>query len=364
MDGLNAIPPFGDDEYYRLRPSLAMARPQDRSRQGADRAIDLDGFFGMHSALSPLEGAFKSGELAVVHAVGSGDQTRSHFEAMSAMERGISGGTAGAVGGWLARYLRQTSRSTDTALRAVALSGTLPDSLLGATQAVNLYHVDEYNLNGSLDYRNQLESLYALGSDAVSSAGRGSLAALRKLDQISVKTYRPADGATYPDSELGAGFKQIAALLKGGVGLEIACLERGGWDTHVTQGAGTGWLASQLDDVAKSMAAFQRDMGAGMKRVTVVAMTEFGRRAYENTGLGTDHGRGSCLFLLGGGVQGGKVYAQWPGLAKDQLEAPGDLRVTTDYRDVLGEVLLKRSRLSALGDVFPGHALKPAGVMG
>lgn len=362
MDGLNAVAPYAEEDYYRLRPTLALARPNDRTRAQSDRVIDLDGFFGLHSALQPLAPIFERGELGIVHAVGSGDQTRSHFEAMSAMERGLSGGTAGTSGGWLARYLQATAREGDTPMRAVSLTSTTPDSLLGATHAVNLYNVAEYRLDGEYGFRQKLAAMYGEGEDAISIAGRDTLDVLKKLDKLDPRAYAPSSGATYPDSELGQGLKQTAMLLKNGVGLEVACLDRGGWDTHVTQGAGTGWLASQLDDVGKSMAAFAADMGAGMKRTTVIAMTEFGRRVYENTGLGTDHGRGSCLFAMGGGVVGGKVHAKWPGLKEEQLEGPGDLRVTTDYRDVLGEALLKRSRLQEIGNVFLGHEPKPVGV--
>ncbi len=354
MDGLNAVVPYADEEYYRLRPSLGIGAPISKTAI-ADRALDLDGFFGFHPVLKPMKPLFEDRKLAVVHAIGSGDQTRSHFEAMNVMERGLASDTRGSMGGWLARYLKSTESASDSPMRAVALTSVLPDSLLGATHAVNFSNLNEYQLDAPLDVRSDLAQMYSKGNDAVSLAGMDTLHVLRKLERLDPQSYKPNGIAAYPDTELGNGFKQVAMLIKNNVGLEVACLDRGGWDTHVAQGAGTGLLASQLDDVAKSMAAFAGDMGSEMSQVTVIAMTEFGRRASENTGLGTDHGRGSCMFLLGGGVKGGKIYGNWPGLKEDQLEGPGDLRVTTDYRDVLSEVLLKRMSLIDQRDIFPGH---------
>ncbi len=354
MDGLNAVVPYADEEYYRLRPSLGIGAPNSKTAI-ADRAIDLDGFFGFHPVLKPMLPLFEDRRLAIVHAVGSGDQTRSHFEAMNVMERGLASDTRGSMGGWLARYLKATESDSDSPMRAVALTSVLPDSLLGATHAVNFSNLNEYRLDAPLDVRSDLAQMYSKGKDAVSLAGIDTLNVLRKLEKLNPQSYKPNGTAAYPDTELGNGFKQVAMLIKNDVGLEVACLDRGGWDTHVAQGAGTGLLASHLDDVAKSLAAFAADMGKELGRVTVVVMTEFGRRTEENTGLGTDHGRGSCMFVLGGGVKGGKVYGDWPGLKENQLEGPGDLRVTTDYRDVLSEVLLKRMSLIDQGEIFPGH---------
>ncbi len=281
---------------------------------------------------------------------------------MNVMERGLAADTRSSMGGWLARYLKATEGDGDSPMRAVALTSVLPDSLLGATHAVNFANLDEYKLDAPLDVRHDLAKMYSKGNDAVSRAGTDTLNVLRKLERLNPQSYKPNGNANYPDTELGNGFKQVAMLIKNDVGLEVACLDRGGWDTHVAQGAGTGLLASQLDDVAKSMAAFATDMGTEMNRVTVVAMTEFGRRAAENTGLGTDHGRGSCMFLLGGGVKGGKVYGDWPGLKTEQLEGPGDLRVTTDYRDVLAELLASRTGIDQSANIFLGHSAQSTGV--
>jgi uncharacterized protein (DUF1501 family) len=364
MDGLSLVVPHGEDTYYTLRPTLALAKPGD-NRTGKDfRALDLDGFFGLHPAMSPLYPAYQEGTLAAVHAIGSGDTTRSHFEAMATMERGARDNMSDGTGGWLARHLRATPAQSASPLRAVALTSMLPDILRGATGAPALSSLSEYRLNTppAFDAKQvevTLAELYK-GNDAVSVAGRETMTAINALRRVSPDTYQPASGAKYPDSELGRGLKQTACLIKARVGLEVACLDRGGWDTHVGQGTTSGYLALQFKDVAQSLAAFMTDLGkTEQKRVTVVVMTEFGRRASENSGLGTDHGRASSWLLMGGGIRGNRVYGTWPGLKPEQLEEPGDVRVTTDYRVVLAEVLAKRRNRTgnagpnALAPVFP-----------
>lgn len=356
-DGLNVVAPYGDDGYYRLRPSLALPKP---TSSAADRTLDLDGFFAFHPVLAPIYPQFKEGKLAVLHAVGSNDHTRSHFEAMSAMERGLPQASTGAASGWLARYLTASRTDRDSPLRAVALGPILPDSLRGGGTGNAVRSVADYRLNADSRFERLLKLAYAGGDDEAVQAGRDTLKILDALNKLDPKGYR---AGTYPQTELGEGLKQTALLAKAGVGLEVACLDKGGWDTHVAQGGTTGWLASQLDDVAKSLAGFVADMGERMARTTVVVMTEFGRRAYENTGLGTDHGRASFMFLMGGGVKGGKVYADWPGLAEHKLEEQGDLRVTTDYRNVLAEVLERRMALQDSQAVFEGLNPKSVGAL-
>lgn len=357
MDGLNAVPPYGEDAYHRLRPNLALSGPKG----SGDRAIDLDGFFGLHPSLGPLLPLYQDGRLGIIHAVGSGDQTRSHFEAMSAMERGLPNASSGAASGWLARYLSATQTESDSPLRAVALGPMLPDSLRGGLAGNAIRSVADFRLGGSEDRASRFERLlklaYAEGEDEAKRAGRDTLLVLESLKKVELEK---TGAFGYPQSELGEGLRQVALLAKAGVGLEVATLDKGGFDTHVAQGVGTGWLAGLLDDVAKSLVAFEKDMGERMKRTTVVVMTEFGRRAYENTPLGTDHGRGSAMFLLGGSVQGGKVHGKWPGLEKDQLEDEGDLRVTTDYRNVLAEILDRRMAYPGSTELFEG--LRPENV--
>ncbi len=373
-DGLNIVPPHGDDGYYRLRPSLALSKPGDKSALKGVRAIDLNGFHGLHPSLAPLYPLYQSGELALVHAVGSGDQTRSHFEAMATMERGLAqdGGTAS---GWLARYLNSTSGETESPLRAVAVSDTLPDSLRGATNASAFSSLSSFRLavpTGSdgkqfhaaneASVTSALRAMYGSekpNSDAVLRSGEETLAALDAVKNLDPEHYRAENGARYHDSELAGGFRQAACMIKGNVGLEIACLDMGGWDTHVAQGRDSGWQPARLADLGQSLRAFADDLGGYKSKVTTVVMTEFGRRAYENSGLGTDHGRASCMFVWGGVVAGGKVITDWPGMSEHQLDGPGDLRVTTDYRDILGEIVQKQMRPHNISDIFPDFTLTP-----
>jgi uncharacterized protein (DUF1501 family) len=356
MDGLSMIVPHGDDGYHKARPSIGLGVP----KRGAVR--DLDGFFGLHPALAPLEGLYKDGALAPIHAIGSLDQSRSHFEAMALMERGAASDPAAIPSGWLARHLQASPTKHASPLRAVAFDTTLPDILRGATNASTIRSLEDIKL-AKPSLHGALARLYAHGDDPVQVAGRETLAVLRTLDKLDPARYRPENGALYPDSALGKGLQQTALLIKADVGVEVACLDRGGWDTHVAQGGATGWLSTQLDDVARSLAAFAADLGRSLDGVTVVVMTEFGRRVAENSGLGTDHGRASSWLLLGGGVSGGRVFARWPGCAPDKLEAPGDLKVTTDYRDVLSELVTKR--LGGDGRaLFPGAPGQGLGAFG
>ena len=357
VDGLNVIVPYGEDAYYRARPTLAIARPNDASAKKEDRAIDLNGFFGAHPSLTPLVPLYQNGELAFVHAIGSMDESHSHFEAMNCMERGLATSGAGDPSGWLARHL-MSSNGSGSAMRAVAIGGTMPDSLRGAPSALALDSLDDFQLNGDSSFRKALDGLYENGNDPLTSAGRQTLKALDAIHSI------PADDKKrYPGEELAQGLRQVAQLIKSGVGLEVACLEKTGWDTHVAQGAGTGILGSQLSDLSKALAAFANDLGPEMKNVTVVAQTEFGRRVQENDGFGTDHGHGSFMLLMGGGVRPG-VHTKWPGLSDEQLSGPGDLQVTTDYRNVLADVLEKRLQNGSASRVFPNLVRAPSMVLG
>lgn len=363
-DGLNTVVPYGEDAYHRLRPTLGLASPRGGSGSAAERVLDLDGFFGFNPALAPLLPLYKDGQLAVLHAVGSNDHTRSHFEAMSAMERGLPQVSAGVSSGWLARHLESCRTDQVVPLRAVALGATMPDSLRGATDALAMESLADFRLDADADINVALRTLYKKGNDTLTEAGRETLHVLDTLNRLDPKSYKPSHGAVYPKSDLGSALEQVAFLNRAEVGLEIAALDKGGWDTHVAQGVSTGLLSGQLDDLGKSLAAFARDLGPEMANVTVVVQTEFGRRAGENSGLGTDHGRASMMFLMGGGVKGGKVYSKWPGLEAHQLEEPGDLKVTADYRDVLAEVLTKRTAGSDVAAVFPGLEHQAVGCIG
>jgi uncharacterized protein (DUF1501 family) len=354
LDGLSAVAPYAEDSYYRARPTLALRRPNDSSASQADRALDLNGFFGLHPALSALMPLYEGGHLAFIHAIGSMDTSHSHFEAMNAMERGLAKSGAGEPSGWLARHL-MSSPSSASALRAISIGDTMPDSLRGASSALSLDSLSDFQLNGDAAFRTALDGLYAKGDDPLTSAGRQTLKALDAINKMPEQSI-----SSYPDTGLGRGLRQVAQLIKAGVGLEIACLDKTGWDTHVAQGTGTGILAANLQEVGDALAAFSRDMGSRLDRVTVIAQTEFGRRLRENDGFGTDHGHGSIMFLLGGGVRGG-IHAKWPGLEQDLLSGPGDLQVTTDYRNVMAEVLAKRLGNTNAAHVFPGFNASPLG---
>lgn len=365
-DGLNLVAPYFEDGYHRARPALALKSP--RATGTGARALDLDGRFGTHPALAPLHALFHEGRLGIVHACGSGDQSRSHFEAMSAMERGLPQQDTGVASGWIARHLATTQGNSKSPLRAVAFSSVMPDSLRGATDATALNSLADFRITmpdgaGDSDFREALKDLYGTGKDAVAEAGRETLAVLDTLNRIDPARYAPANGAAYPQGDFGKGLKQVACLIKGEVGLEVVCLDHRGpylWDTHVVQDT---VFSAQAGDLANGIAAFVRDLGSEMNRVTLVAMTEFGRRLHENTGLGTDHGRGGVLLVTGGGTVGGKVHGAWPGLEEKDLEGPGDLRVVNDYRNLLAEIVQKRLHNDRLSEVFPDLRPAPMGVV-
>lgn len=353
-DGLNIVVPYGEDAYYRSRPSLGIPKGQ---------LLDLGGGFGMHPNMPALHRLYKEEKLGLVHAVGSQDRTRSHFEAMSAMERGVATNSAGEGGGWLARYLGASQAEGDSPLRAVAIGGLMPDSLRGATNALAIAELSEFRIVADKEesFRRALRELYGSGRDAMSQAGRETLTVLEALNRLDPGAYRPSGGATYPESELGSGLRQVAMLIKAEVGLEVACVDRGGWDTHVAQGSTEGWLAGNVLDVSESLDAFVKDLGSAMNGVTVVVQTEFGRRLRENSALGTDHGRASVFMALGAGIAGGKIHGRWPGLEAADLDDIGDLEVANDYRDLLAEIL-GLVRMADPSVVFPGHKVKTQGI--
>jgi uncharacterized protein (DUF1501 family) len=342
-DGLNLVVPAFEEDYYRLRPTLALRK-----------TLPLDDRFGLHPALEPLHGLYRDGRLAIVHAVGSDDDTRSHFEAQDLMER-AGRPEGGVAGGWLARHLR-TKPGSRGAVSAVAIGPTLPESLRGAPGACALESIEQVALpEASPAWTGALEALYLADGSGPGRAGR---ATFRLLERIT----RAKDAARpegYPPTGFGGALREVARLLKADAGLEAACVDLGGWDTHFGQAAGFESLAGEL---AGGLAAFVRDLGTRMERTTVVVMTEFGRRSYENATFGTDHGRASVMFALGGPVRGGRVIADWPGLGEGLLEGPGDLAVTIDYRDVLAELVEKALGNPRAAEVFPGHVFRSRGL--
>lgn len=350
-DGLNLVVPLGDKEYFAARPTLAIAEP----KTGKDNtAIALDNFFGLHPKLAPLKEIYDAGALAIVHAVGSPDPTHSHFDAMDFMERGTPGEKTIPTG-WIGRHLQVMVSQNQSPFRAVGMGTLLQQSLRGPVPATTLQSIADFHLQGDQKkiaaFQEALASLYS-GDGWLETQGQLTLQTMRDLAKLAASTYTPANGAKYPDTPFGKGLANVAQLIKAQVGLEVACVDIGGWDTHVQQDTQMPVL---IDEFAQALAAFYTDLQDQMKQITLVTMTEFGRRVQENSGRGTDHGHGSVMFVMGGGVNGGKVYGDWPGLSREKLYGPGDLAITTDFRDVLGEIVQKRLRNSNLATVFPNY---------
>ena len=342
-DGLSLVAPLQDDGYYRARPRIAVSKAE---------AVKLDGFFGLNPLLKDLAPAYSDGVLAIVHAVGSEDSTRSHFEAQDLMEHGGE-----VAGGWLGRFLRYRPNLSAGALSAIAFGRAVPECLRGAPAATVLRSLDEFSLGTkAAPIQKELESLYQREGGVLGAAGRDTLDALRRIERLRATPYQPTGGAEYAKDDFGQGMQQVARLIKARVGLEAASIDLGGWDSHLNQGTIIDPLMGRL---GRGLGAFYRDLGAAMSSTTVVVMTEFGRRVTENSAFGTDHGRGSVMFVLGGGVKGGRVLGDWPTLKPEILEGPGDLPVTTNYRNVLAAVLKKHSADADLARVFPEFTLEP-----
>lgn len=360
-DGLNMIVPFGEDRYYDLRPNLAVGRPDDS--RAAAKAVDLDGFFGLHPALSPLKPIYDEGDLLAVQAVGSPHGSRSHFEAMAYMERGVLD-TGGDYSGWLARHLLTLDTGNTSPLRALAISDMVPASL-GGSEAIPVPSLDDYQLAtaGNADaLKEALQALYHDPGDLLTGSAQRTTEAINLIRGVS-ENYAPAAGVSYGDTDFGLGLQAVARLIKADVGVEVASVDLGGWDTHAVQGTEEGLQPGLMTELSGALIAFYEDLGDAMQNVSVVIMTEFGRRARENAARGTDHGYGSMMLLLGGGVNGGQVYSAWPGLAEEQLAGPGDLDITTDYRDVLAELVVSRLNNPQPQAVFPGYAPNELGLL-
>jgi uncharacterized protein (DUF1501 family) len=346
MDGLNVVIPFKDRAYYTLRPSIAVKEPA----AGEERAIDLDGYFALHPALAPLKAIYDEGQLAIVHAAGSPDNTRSHFDAQDYMEIGTPG-IKSTPDGWLNRYLSD-KQGKDSPFRGVALTPQTPRILAGAMPTLTLSSIEEFRLRNQAA-ASALQRLYANAADPLFRQGGNSLfEAMARLRSVEAKI--PPSSASYPNGRFGTGLKQIARLIKAEVGMEIAFTEIEGWDTHVAQGGATGQLANRLKELGEGLAAFCQDLGDRMNDVVLVTLSEFGRTARENGNGGTDHGHANVMFVLGGQVRGGKVYGRWPGLAPEILYEGRDLALTTDYRTVCGEVLGRHLAQRELNNIFPG----------
>lgn len=353
-DGLNTVIPYTEPNYYRLRPSIAIPKPR---RGSAETALDLDGFFALHPSLEPLLPLFQQRQLAIVHATGSPDGTRSHFDAQDYMESGTPG-VKSTQDGWLNRHLQVVEEAQATPFRGVAMGQSLPRALQGEASALALSDISQFQvLSPSPAAAGGFEAIYAQTVDhALRGTGQETFEAIDMLRKNDPRRFRPADGAQYPRGRFGQSLMQVAQMIKAGVGVEVAFVDSQGWDHHTNEGAVQGQLANLLRDLGQGLAAFHRDMGARMDDITLVTMSEFGRTAHENGNRGTDHGHANCMFILGGGVAGGKVYGKWPGLEREQLYQGRDLALTTDFRTVLAEIIERKLGNGDMKSVFPGFA--------
>jgi uncharacterized protein (DUF1501 family) len=364
VDGLNMIVPYGEGNYYDLRPSIAIPKP----KSGNDAAaIDLDGFFGLHPSMRSLQPFWNAKQLAIVHACGSPDNTRSHFDAQDYMESATPG-VKSTQAGWLNRYLQSKPDAKASVFRAVSMTQTMPRVFQGSAPTVSMANLNDFNIRAgrsSANVQNGFEAMYQQQmSDSLGETGKETFEAVNYLKQVNPNKHRPQNGAQYPRSPFGNSLLQIAQLIKSDIGLEVAFTDLGGWDTHVNQGNSQGQLANRLQDFASGIAALATDLGQKMDDVVILTMSEFGRTVRENGNRGTDHGHANAMLILGGGVKGGKVYGDWPGLKNDKLYEGRDLALTTDFRDVFGEVASRHLGTRNLNVLFPDYALKESNFRG
>ncbi|MEJ7863392.1 MAG: DUF1501 domain-containing protein [Pyrinomonadaceae bacterium] len=358
VDGLNMIVPHGESEYYNLRRTIAVAKPNQ-----ADGALNLDGFFGLHPSLKPLEKFWQSKQMAIVHSTGSPDNTRSHFDAQDYMESGTPGVKA-TRDGWLNRVLQTKKSEHDSPFRAVALNGQIPRTLVGRAPTIAMTNLSDFAINAGV-YTNAVQGGFEgvwqqNAQSGLGETGKETFAAVNFLKKANPAQYKAENGAQYPNSQLGRSLLQIAQLIKAGVGLEVAFAEVGGWDTHSNQGGSRGQLANLLRDFGQSIAALATDLGKQMDDVVILTMSEFGRTARENGTRGTDHGHANAMLVLGNSVKGGKVYGDWKGLGESELNEGRDLAVTTDFRDVFGEISYKHLGNKNLDKIFPKYSPSPS----
>jgi len=356
VDGLNMVVPFGESNYYDLRPSIAIPKP---SGTNTEAAINLDGFFGLHPSFNSFKPLWDSKRLAIVHAAGSPDNTRSHFDAQDYMESATPGLKA-TSDGWLNRYLQSKRDDTKSLFRAVSFTQTMPRVLQGRAPAIAVANLADFTIRAgqsSANVQGGFEAIYAKNTgDTLAGMGRETFEAVNYLKKVNPAQYQPENGAQYPRTPFGNSLLQIAQLIKAGVGLEVAFTDIGGWDTHVNEGNSRGQLGNLLLQFSSAIAAFYQDLGQRMDDVVLLTMSEFGRTVRENGNRGTDHGHANAMFVLGNSVRGGKVYGQWPGLKSDQLYEGRDLALTTDFRDVFAEIASRHLGNTNLQSVFPGYS--------
>lgn len=347
-DGLNMVIPVEDDAYHKARPKIGV---------GKKSAIALDGFFALNPQLEALKRSYDDGNLLIVHEAGSEDTTRSHFEAQDFMDHG---GLVG--GGWIGRFLRYRPNPAEGALSAVAIGKALPESLRGAPSATVMESFADFAFGeGKEGYARELRRLYELEKGQLARTARDTFSALERIETLKENDYRPEHGAEYPETDFARGLSRIAQMIKARVGLEAASIDLGGWDSHFVQSTIMDPLMNRFSE---AVAAFYQDLGPAMDTTTVVVMTEFGRRVSENASFGTAHGRAGVMFLLGGGLAGGRVINQWKGLGEQQLEGPGDLAVVHNYRDVLAPILRRHGATDNFDLIFPDYKLNPLDLYG
>jgi uncharacterized protein (DUF1501 family) len=364
VDGLNVVVPYGESNYYDLRPNIAIPKPNG----GAEAALNLDGYFGLHPSLQSLKPLWDSKRLAIVHASGSPDSTRSHFDAQDYMESATPG-VKSTRDGWLNRYLQSKADQQKSLFRAVSMTQNMPRAMQGRAPALAISNLADFNIRAgqsSAAVQGGFEAIYdQTVNDSLHGTGKETFEAIKYLKQVNPSQYKPENGASYPRTAFGNALLQTAQLIKAGVGLEVAFTDVGGWDTHVNQGNQQGQLSNLLRQFSTAIAALYTDLGQRMDDVVVLTMSEFGRTVRENGNRGTDHGHANAMFVVGNCVRGGKVYGDWPGLKSDQLYEGRDLALTTDFRDVFGEIATKHLSATNLKAVFPGYnAAKFRGVLG
>lgn len=345
-DGLNALVPYGDADYYAQRSSIAIPTPGN-----SGGAIDLDGFYGLHPALAPLKPIYDAGDLALVHATGVPHGSRSHFAAQGLVERGVDD-KAGPDTGWLGRHLALNAPQVNSAFPVIAISGNVPVSLMGAADPLAISNLSDFGFDQDIidsGYPAVLANMFQSPAPFYGPA-QAALAAMGELQAANLSAITPDNGAVYPTTPLGNKLKQVGQLIKSSLPVEVICLDSDNWDHHENLPT---YIQQSLAELAGAMDAFYTDMGTQMQRITVLVHTEFGRRVAENGSAGTDHGTGSLAYLLGGGVNGGQVISNWPGLDVPNLEMGEDLKITTDLRTVLSELLTKRLGGTDISAVFP-----------
>ncbi len=371
MDGLNAVIPYAEQDYYNLRPSLAVPRPNGGqvTQPNQAPAIDLDGFFALHPSLAPFKPIYDSGQLAIIHAVGSPDSTRSHFDAQDYMESATPG-VKSTTDGWLNRYLQSNDDAKASPFRAVAMGPNMPRAMQGKASAIAMNNINDFTIRAGGGEMGQavqggFEAMYAQAvNDALRDTGKETFEAVKLLKRVNPTQYQPAPGIVYPRGQFGERLKQIAQLIKSDIGLEVAFTDIGGWDTHANQGSSLGQLANRLTELSSGVSALYADLKDRADDVVILTMTEFGRTARENGNRGTDHGHASVMFALGGRVKGGKVYGRWPGLKSNQLYEGRDLAITTDFRDVFAELAKNHLGAANLNTIFPGYQVSAANFKG